>query len=64
MKKILLFLLTGFVLTFMNVYAQNGTSLENEDAKPKFYEPAVKVNKLYYDENRLTDKDGNRLTKR
>ncbi len=63
MKKILsLLLLCVFVpvLTF----AQDGSSLENGTEKQEFYKPAVQINKLYYDDNRLTDKDGNMLTKR
>jgi len=64
MQKILLLLFLGLVLTVVNTTAQDGSSLENANQQKIYYEPAVKVNKLYYDENRLTDKDGNMLTKR
>ncbi|GEM_PF-4095003 len=64
MKKILLFIFISFVLTAVNATAQNGSSLENGKSQKIYYEPAVKINKLRYQDKYLVDKEGNTLTKR
>lgn len=63
MKKMQIFFIIG-LCSIIGLSAQPDNGLENDNAKQIYNTPAVSVDKLYVDENRLTDKEGTILTKR